>query len=336
MVTIYDIAKEAGVSISTVSNVIHGVKAHVSPETVERIKKIIEEKQYKPNMSARALATKNSRIIGLLFYFEQKDFSTLPEDPFLGMIIRSVEMELSARNYYLMIKTVGSEEEFMDIHKNWNFAGIIIQGLVEGSFVNQLSKIKVPCVLIDSYIKHNHFYNVGLEDFKGGYAATSYLIKKGHKNIAFASPDIFETGVVAERFEGYKAALKEAGLEYKPDNVFQVPTLDSGWQIGERLADRSDITGVFATADFLAMGIISSLQSKNIRVPEDKSVVGFDDLFGSQLFNPPITTIRQDVKLKGRLAVKTLVDLIEGHDVSGNSVLPVDLVERNSVKEIKD
>ena len=185
-------------------------------------------------------------------------------------------------------------------------------------------------------IKHNHFYNVGLEDFKGGYAATSYLIKKGHKNIAFASPDIFETGVVAERFEGYKAALKEAGLEYNPDNVFQVPTLDSGWQIGERLAERSDITGVFATADFLAMGIISSLQSKNIRVPEDKSVVGFDDLFGSQLFNPPITTIRQDVKLKGRLAVKTLVDLIEGRDVSGNSVLPVDLVERNSVKEIKD
>ena len=335
MVTIYDIAKEADVSISTVSNVIHGVKSHVSPETVEKIQKIIEEKQYKPNMSARALATRNSRIIGMLCHVEQKDFSSLPEDPFLGMIIRSVEMELSARNYYLMIKTVSSKEEYLDLHKNWNFAGIIIQGLVEGNFVNQLSKIKIPCVLIDSYIKHNHFYNVGLEDFKGGYTATSYLIKKGHKNIAFASPIIYETGVVAERFAGYKAALNDAGIEFNPENVFQVPTLNSGWQIGEALAERSDITGVFATADFLAMGIISSLQSKSIRVPEDKSVIGFDDLFGSQLFNPPITTIRQDVKLKGSLAVKTLVDLIEGREVSGNTVLPVDLVERQSVKDIR-
>ena len=334
MVTIYDIAKEAGVSISTVSNVIHGVKSHVSPETVERIKKIIETKQYKPNMSARALATKNSRIVGMLIHVEKKDFNSLPEDPFLGMIIRSVEMELSARNYYLMIKTVSTEEELLDLHKNWNFAGMIIQGVFEGSFFNQLSKISVPCVLIDSYIKHSRYINIGLEDFKGGYTATSYLIKKGHKNIAFASPDIFETGVVAERFSGYKAALKEAGIDFNPDNVFQVSTLDSGWDVGEKLAGRPDITGVFATADFLAMGIISALQSKKIRVPEDKSVIGFDDLFGSQLFNPPITTIRQDVKQKGSLAVKTLVDLIEGREVSGNSVLSVDLVERQSVKDI--
>ena len=86
MVTIYDIAKEAGVSISTVSNVIHGVKSHVSPDTVERIKKIIEEKQYKPNMSARALATKNSRIVGMLSHVEKQDYTCLPEDPFLGML----------------------------------------------------------------------------------------------------------------------------------------------------------------------------------------------------------------------------------------------------------
>ena len=334
MVTINDIAKEAGVSISTVSNVIHGVKTHVSPETAERIMKIIEKKQYKPNMSARALATKNSRIIGMLSHVEKQDFSCLPEDPFLGMLFRSVEMELSARNYYLMIKTVSTEEELLDLHKNWNFAGIIIHGVFEGSFFNQLTKITIPCVLVDSYIKHNRFLNVGLEDFKGGYTATSYLIEKGHKIIAFASPDIFETGVVAERFAGYKAALKDAGIEFNPDNVFQVSTLDSGWSIGEKIAQRPDITGVFATADFLAMGIISALQSKNISVPEDKSVIGFDDLYASQLFNPPLTTIRQDVKLKGSIAVKTLVDLIEGREISENTVLPVDLVERKSVKQI--
>ena len=82
------------------------------------------------------------------------------------------------------------------------------------------------------------------------------------------------------------------------------------------------------------MGIISALQSKNISVPEDKSVIGFDDLYASQLFNPPLTTIRQDVKLKGSIAVKTLVDLIEGREISENTVLPVDLVERESVKQI--
>ena len=224
MVTIYDIAKEAGVSISTVSNVIHGVKSHVSPDTVDRIKKIIEEKQYKPNMSARALATKNSRIVGMLSHVEKQDYTCLPEDPFLGMLFRSVEMELSARNYYLMIKTVSTEEELLDLHKNWNFAGMIIHGVFEGSFFNQLSKMSLPCVLIDSYIKHNRFLNIGLEDFKGAYAATSYLINKGHKNIAFASPDIFETGVVAERFAGYKAALKEAGIDF-PDASIKISAL---------------------------------------------------------------------------------------------------------------
>ena len=335
MVTIYDIAKEAGVSISTVSNVIHGVKSHVSPDTVERIKKIIEEKQYKPNMSARALATKNSRIVGMLSHVEKQDYTCLPEDPFLGMLFRSVEMELSARNYYLMIKTVSTEEELLDLHKNWNFAGMIIHGVFEGSFFNQLSKMSLPCVLIDSYIKHNRFLNIGLEDFKGAYAATSYLIKKGHKNIAFASPDIFETGVVAERFAGYKAALSEAGIEFNQNNVFQVSTLDSGWQIGEKLSARPDITGIFATADFLAMGIISALQSHNIRVPDDKSVIGFDDIFASQMFNPPVTTIRQDVTQKGRLAVQALVDLIEGRECKVNTVLPVNLVERKSVKQIE-
>ena len=334
MITIKDIAHEAGVSITTVSNVIHGAKSRVSPETVERVQGIIEKYHYRPNMSARALVSGNSRIVALINHVEQENVASLPEDSFLAQLIRILEHELSVRQYYMMVKTVSTEEELLSIYSNWNLAGLIINGVFEGTFFRQLKKNSFPCVLVDSYIKKNPFHNIGLEDQHGAYIATEYLIKKGHRHIAFASPMIYDSGVVHERFVGYCNALADAGIAQEEKNVYQVSRLDMGFALGQKLAARSDITAIFATADLLALGIMAGLQRSGVRIPDDKSVFGFDDMFESHLFNPSLTTIRQDIQKKGAVAVETLINIIEGKKVSKNIILPVEVVERESVRDI--
>ena len=334
MVTIKDIAKEAGVSVTTVSNVIHKKKSRVSQELVERIDSIIKKYHYSPNLSARTLVSKSSRIICILIYGEHTDARFISEDPFLGMLVRAIELEISLRGYFAMIRTVCTEEELLTLRDNWNLAGVVVYGLFEGDFLKLLSNADIPCVLIDSYIKNDSFYRVGINDYEGALMAVKYLISMGHKNIAFVSPTIFDEGVVRERFKGYTDALKKAHIKVNEKNVFQVSTLEAGPSVGKKIAERKDITAVFATADFLALGVISGLKEKGVSVPEDKSVVGFDDLFCSPIFNPPLTTIHQDVKQKGFMAVDNLIRLIEGKEVKINDELPISLVERGSVKKL--
>lgn len=336
MVTIKDIAKEAGVSVTTVSNVIHNKKSRVSPELVKKINEIIKENHYSPNLSARSLVSKNSHIIGILSFGTKTDVQSITEDPFVGMLIRAMEYEISMLGYYTMIYTVSSEEELIALKNNWNLAGVIVYGLFEGKLYDFFTQIGIPCVLIDSYIKGESFYNIGIDDYKGGYMATNYLIKNGHKDIAFVSPIVFETGVIHERYKGYVDALKDAGLELKNKNVFQLSAVDAGYALGQNLASRKDITAIFATADLLALGIISGLQSMGVEVPDDISVVGFDDLDSTSFYNPPLTTVRQDVRYKGAVAVRTLINAIEGKETEKNISLPLKIVERKSVKKISD
>lgn len=335
MATIKDIAQEAGVSTVTVSNVIRGAKSHVSQETYEKITKLIEKHHYTPNMMARTLVTKNSHLIGFINHSESLQEGEIQDDPFFGLLLRSIERDLSLKNYYLMTKTVTNEQEFQSICDNWNLAGLIVYGVFEGSFFNKLSRSKIPCVFIDSYIAGNSCYNVGLEDYKGAYRATEYLISSGHKNIAFVSPVIFDTGVVHERFMGYRDALRDNGIEFKQENVYQVSTLSSGIPLGEKLAERNDLTAAFATADLLALGIMAGLQRKGKKVPEDISVMGFDDIFESRLFVPSLTTVRQDVRQKAASTVNNLLDLIDGKEVIKNTILPIQIIERDSVKKIR-
>jgi LacI family transcriptional regulator len=179
--------------------------------------------------------------------------------------------------------------------------------------------------------------NIGLEDYKGGYTATRYLIEHGHRDIAFASPTIKERGVVYERFMGYKNALSEASIPFRPELVFeQELDLDTTVSLGCNLAARNDLTAVFATADILAAGIIAGLHQSGKKVPDDISVIGFDDINLCQLISPKLTTIHQDAPLKGKLAVNFLMNLLENKPINEREViLPINLVERESVKTIK-
>ncbi len=333
MPTIKDIAREANVSVTTVSNVIHGKKAHVAEETVERITKIIEAHNYTPNLSARALVNKSSRIIGVINHLIPLQQGSFLQDPFHGAFIGGIEQKLRERGYYMMVRTVEDEQELFSLFQNWNLDGVILTGLFEDSFFGRLIKTDKPIVLLDSYIKNEKIFNVGLEDYRGGQLATKYLIDRGHTNIVFASPPIVKHGVIDQRLKGYTDALKKAGIPFSKKNIYEHGiTIDEGKKLGYLLSERKDITAIFATADILAAGILSGLQEKGVHIPADISIIGFDDLYVSRLTTPQLTTVHQDAEEKGSIAASMMVDYLENKlMLSRNVVMPVHIVERNSV-----
>jgi LacI family transcriptional regulator len=320
-----------------VSNVIHGKHTRAAKETVERISCILAAHHYTPNLSARALVNRSSRIIGVINHLFQSREISFFQDPFHGALLGGIENTLRERGFYLMVRTVTSEEELYSLFNNWNLDGVILTGLFNDRFFARLLEARKPVVLVDSYIKNESIFNVGLDDWGGGYLAAQYLIRRGHRNIVFASPPVHPAGVVEERFKGYRAALEENGIPFSPENLYQQEiTLNEGIALGRTLGRRRDISAVFATADILAAGILSGLNQEGRRVPRDISVVGFDDIFYSRISSPPLTTIRQDAEGKGALAAGIMADYLQGKDPGPrNIVMPVSLVERDSVRTLR-
>ena len=336
MTTIKDIANAVCVSCTTVSNVIHGRAGRVSAETIARINAAIDRLGYVPNMSARSLVSSSSKVIGMISHLTANKKETIIEDPFHSAFIGSIEKTLRENGYYLMLRAVETSSDLSAFLRNWNVDGLFFTGVFEDEFYHTLKDLDVPIVLIDSYVPISNMCNVGLEDYQGGYTATKYLIQQGHSKIAFASPPIKLRGVVSERFQGYKDALSEASLSFRPELVFeQELDTETTINLGHRLAQRTDITAVFATADILAAGIMAGIQQSGKRIPEDISVIGFDDINLCRLISPPLTTIHQDAPLKGKLAVTFLMDLLDKNPLLKKEViLPIRLVERNSVQRI--
>jgi len=336
MVTIDDIAREAGVSSTTVSNVILGRTNRVSRETTETINRIIRERGYVPNMSARALVSRTSRVVAIINHLDPKKSGNFMEDPFHNAFIGAIEQTLRESGYYLMLRTVGNAEDLTSFLRNWNVDGLFMTGLFqEDDLYETLLSAGRPVVLIDSYLAdYSRMVNVGLQDFEGAYLATEYLVRNNHRRIAFAGPPIRLGGVVEQRLKGYRQALKDASLPFDETLVFEREFSTHGtMELGAKLALRHDITALFATADIMAAGIMSGLQQAGRRVPEDFSIVGFDDINWCRMTNPMLTSVHQDAGRKGEIAADYMSKLLEGKPVPARSViLPVRLVERESVR----
>ena len=313
MVTLKDIAAEAGVSITTVSNVVHNRKSRVSEKKVAKIWEIIEREHYVPSMSARSLANDQSAIIAMVTYITPRTTGSTVSDPFMSSVAALEGL----------------------IH-SWRLSGLIMTGLFQDSFFDAVAKLGIPVVLIDSYVDDPNICCVGLEDEKGGYLATKHLLENGHRVIAFASPPISPAGVIELRLQGYRRALAEYGVPYDPALVFtQEISVQEGKKLGHQLSTRPEITGIFASADILAAGIMSGLHECGVSVPRDKSIVGFDDHYISQLAIPGLTTIHQDSEKKGTLATEMILAQLRKEEIAQKKViLPVHLVERGSVKNI--
>lgn len=336
MATLKDIAAEAGVSITTVSNVVHNRNSRVSPERVKKIWEIMEREHYVPSMSARSLANDHSFIIGVITHLTPQNTGSTMSDPFLSAFVDSIEKRTREEGYYLMVRSVEAAEELDALSRSWRLSGLVLTGMFQDAFFDATLNLGIPFVLIDSYVDHPDVCRVGLEDEKGGYLATKHLLENGHRVIAFASPSIRPGGVIDQRLRGYQRALKEQGIPYDPQLVFtQEITVEEGKKLGHLLSEKKEITGIFASADVLAAGIMAGLSERGVQVPRDKSIVGFDDNYLSQLTVPGLTTIHQDAEQKGILATDMIMRQLQHETITEkNLILPVRLVERGSVRNM--
>lgn len=332
MATIKDIAREAGVSYMTVSNVIHGRTNKVSGETIEKINKIIKRLNYVPNMSARSLVSNSSHVVAFINYVNQSSTGKFVSDPFNSIIIDSLEKELGKSNYYLMLKTIQSVDDLMVFLQNWNIDGLFFVGTNDKDIVKKLKETNISTIFIDSYIDEKDIINIGIDDYQGAYCATEYLVKSGHTNIALAVPHL--NALDAERLRGYKAALEAHNIKFDKSLVYENKNYGfDGSLIGKELSQNQKITAVFATADILAAEIINGLYTFKINVPNQISVVGFDDINICKLITPNLTTIHQNMFEKGRIAAEYMIKSLNHIKISNPKiVLPIHLIERDSVK----
>ena len=292
----------------------------------------MQDLQYVPNMSARALVSSSSHIIGVINHLVPRESGGFFQDPFHGAMLSGVEEALRTHGYYMMMRSIDSAQDLLSLLSNWNLDGLLLTGIFPSAFFNKLLNQRTPFLLVDSYVS-GKVPQVRLEDRKGGYLAAKHLLENGHRRILFCGPPIHAHGVLRERYEGYRKALLEYGVAPDEKDVYGLEIgLEASTALGRRLAKRTDYTAIFATADILAAGIISGLHEEGRNVPYDVSVVGFDDLNIARLTSPQLTTIHQDATLRGIQATELLIRHIERDaDAPNRIVMPVKLIRRQSV-----
>ncbi|WP_326945982.1 LacI family transcriptional regulator [Amycolatopsis sp. NBC_01307] len=336
-VTLREVAEQAGVSMMTVSNVMNGNRARVSPGTIEKVQRIAAELGYVPSASARSLATKASRLVGLLVPAADED--SLMISPHTMAIVGLIERELRKYGYHLLLRGVAHPDEVAEALRSWSLDGAILLGFLDEEVGNLTKKTigAVHVVAIDSYSANRLTTGTRSDDFAGARLAARHLLDLGHRRILFAAPAFSGVGVVHERFEGFCQAFADAGVT-RPDLVETVnTTYAEGHDLGLGLTDRHPgMTALFATADILAVGIVHGLTEAGARVPEDISVVGFDDLDLCNYVTPKLTTVSQDIARKASTAVSILMDSIEKSERPKHPVtIDVSLVERESTAPVR-
>lgn len=331
-VTLKDIATAAGVSMMTVSNVVNGNHARVSPATVAKVRRIVDELGYVPSASARSLAARTSHLVGLLLPAADEDSLTL--SPHNTTILGHVERALRKSGYHLLLRGIADPAEIPEALRSWSLDGAILLGFLDEE-IDRLGATelgRVPVLAIDSYAANPLTTGVRSDDFAGARLATAHLLSLGHREILFAGPAFGEAGVVAERHRGYRAAFADLGLSPSDSLIATVNTThEDGVALGRRLReDFPSVTAVFATADILAIGLMASLP-----VPDEISVVGFDNLDLSAYVTPKLTTVAQDMTAKATHAVSLLLSAIQSKPRPDTPVtLDVHLVERESTRPL--
>lgn len=340
MITIKDMAEIAGVSPTTVSNVLHGRTKKMSPDTLKKVQQVIEESKYVSNMGARLLANYGSRLIGVIVTYDRNRDQSAVQDPFYSEIIGALEQEIRKNEYFMLLYTSANVDESVRMASAWNVEGLIVMGCPPEDCPKFRERTNVPVVFIDSYFKDNkyEYYNVGLDDFGGGYEMTKHLIRRGHRRIAFLADSEQPVGVDYERLRGYKQALVEAGIAFRERDYIPLhfKKVIRHTQLTEFAQERlRDYTALFFASDFYASDAINTFFSVGLRIPEDVSVAGFDDNIFAWHCRPALTTVQQKVADKAYHAVKLMLQIIKGEENHGKNIhLPVKLIVRQSVVDV--
>lgn len=331
-VTIKQIAQEAGVSTATVSKVLNKKDEHISTATTERIMKIVKEYNYIPNGLASSMVTKKSRTLGLL----------IPDitNPFFPEIARGVEDKASEENYNVIFCNTDDDlvkEEkclFMLIEKMVD-AIIMIPSSERTKDYKCLKNISIPIIFVDRDLDVEHFTaKVLVNNYEGSYNAVTYLIDKGYKKIAFITgPPSTKTS--QQRLEGYKKALENRNIPYDKSYVLE-GTFKREWGIQAviQLIDKNiDFDAVYCGDDIIAIGAMKALKDKGYKIPDDIGIMGYDNIYISELVEPPLSTVRQPNYHMGAKAVSIALEAIDNKNSNGEiTILKTELIIRKSTK----
>ena len=334
--TIKQVAERAGVSVASVSNVVNGNFHKVSAETRRKIERIIEETGYTPNAMARSLATQESRIISLVIPYIG-DVFTFNYNPYYAELIAELEKYVRDRDYCLMIRCIERCGDIVPVLSSWNVDGVFFAGASAEDIREVSQSLKCPAVFIDSYCADEGVVCVGIDDYRGGYLSAQHLLNKGHRQIAFAAPHFGSGGVIWERFCGFRDACAEKGVSLVQEDIFEVDAIESNSIVaGNDIAlSPKKYTAVGVMSDLSACGIIQGLRQCGKSVPEDISVIGFDNLSICNFSYPKLTTVSQDIRSKACRAGDLLLRMIRGKEtLTAVEKTQVKLVERDSVGKV--
>jgi LacI family transcriptional regulator len=329
MSTINDVAKRAGVSTMTVSRVINN-SGYISQETQERVEKAIAELGYVPNALARSLRFKQTKTIALVL--------TDITNPFFTTIARGVEDAASENGFTVMYcntdESVAEENEYLQTLLQKQVDGVLlVPAGSSNDTVTYLQERNTPVVVLDRHVSDVRVDTVRGESLQGAYILTRHLLDLGHRRIAVLSGPV-EISTARDRVEGYRQAFAEAGLDIDPGWVMQGRFVqDSGYQMAQQvLALSPRPTAIVASNNFIAIGAYHALRSAGIRIPEDISLVTFDDLPAPLVLEPFLTAIDQPAYDMGFRATQLLLARLAGEGPSEPQeiVMPTRLIVRKS------
>lgn len=334
MITIKEIASLLGVSPTTVSNVVNGHTKKMSEETRVRVEEALVKYGFR-KVAYPSAKSHDLKLVSVDFNIRFRDKVFM--DPFCAELLDSISVNLRKYDRYSVCGSPRTNEETFSKLKAPNIEGGIIVGFEPRECMAFAEKVGKPVVFIDC--GEGQYDNVGIEDYEGGKMITDFVLKQGHRKIAFLCDRKSPVSGTLDRFQGYCDALRNYGIEYQNRDYYYLP--DDKNLRRETLREfagrikKEGYTAAFVVSDYLANEVITMLSAEGIRVPEDISVTGFDDNMYAKLSVPPLTTIRQSVYEKGERAVKLLMQRIMGEEVLVNSFkLPVELIVRESVKNI--
>lgn len=331
MKTIKDIAKELGLSVSTVSKALNN-KSDVKRETRQKVLEEMERINYTPNVNARSLIKKKTNMVGLML----SDIT----DPSFSEVALGIEEVLSTSGYQLIYGNT-----FLEIKKEKDFLKSLLERKIDGiimkpsnlneELLNTINQLKIPIVFLRSLGKNEQELNISSIDvnhYQATYNVVEYLVKLGHRNIGFIGMTK-ESREEEDRFKGYSDCLKDNNINVSGQNITIPGTkiIDGGYGIRNLLNKNPNITAVFAANDLLAIGALDWLKERNYIVPNDISVIGFDNLEISRLHIINLTTVDLPRKEMGRQAAEMLLDMLSSEAINKKEVkLDTQLIIRNT------
>lgn len=335
-ITIQTIADDLGLSASTVSRVLNGVgkKYRISDKTIKAINRVADRLNYSPNQIAKSLRLKKTFTVGLIV----PDIS----NPWFAKIARRIEEESRGKNYRVFLCNSNDdleiEKESVRLLENWKVDGLVIAPIgLEYEHLLQTWKNDTPMVLVDRYFENIDIPYVASNDLEGAYSATKYLIDKGHRNIACIQ-GLAGTSTNSLRLQGYRKALEDNGIKVNDEFIFGHDFgFENGYLQGLVIAEirqKTKITAVFTLGNQSVLGVLKAFKEKEVCVPDDISIITFDNQIYSELLYTPLCTVSHEDEQVGTLAIKLLINQINGKGVFKSDLLPTKLIIRESVKDL--